>query len=344
MALTLARKCAIARRATGDKALVPYVKVSFVCYFQELFVYQLRFVSWRGYSLRAADAPKRKERAKLQVDKEEKRRQEDQARIEARNKKLKEAKERRERRRQERLEAQRRAVMGGSATSSSGVRKDGTGRTAATASDTGVGGAGNEMMPTTGEATGVAADNDRVGLLDPAAKPKGVRFWRRNQAANGIDDSDGKTKVSKKARSKKLTFEERVELQKQKDEAEKNRREEAELKRLRKLKERQEQRETTRRKKAEAQRKKAEWDPDLYEEPSSDPYIVFSIDPPRNPGCKVLRHGGYFGRMVRTDMVTNTLNPTFEEARKPLAYLGAQRAKSILRRSTRFERCLNRLL
>ena len=29
--------------------------------------------------------------------------------------------------------------------------------------------------------------------------------------------------------------------------------------------------------------------PDDYEEASSDPYIVFSIDPPTNPGCKVRR-------------------------------------------------------
>ena len=41
---------------------------------------------------------------------------------------------------------------------------------------------------------------------------------------------------------------------------------------------------------------------------TSDPYIVFSIDPPARPGCKILRHGGYFGRTVRTDMQANTPN------------------------------------
>jgi hypothetical protein len=106
---------------------------------------------------------------------------------------------------------------------------------------------------------------------------------------------------------------------------------------------------------AEALRKKEEYDPEIYEGASSDPYIVFSIDPPTNPvsrapptvsvtavpewllttiamvcafacaqGCKVWRTGGYFGRTVRTDMVTNTLNPSFEEARRPLAYLGTR--------------------
>ena len=31
------------------------------------------------------------------------------------------------------------------------------------------------------------------------------------------------------------------------------------------------------------------YDPELYEEATSDPYIVFSIDPPSNPGCKIFR-------------------------------------------------------
>ena len=46
--------------AVGDKAGAPYARLSFVCYFQELFVFQLRFVSWRGFGLRASDAPKKK--------------------------------------------------------------------------------------------------------------------------------------------------------------------------------------------------------------------------------------------------------------------------------------------
>jgi len=96
--------------------------------------------------------------------------------------------------------------------------------------------------------------------------------------------------------------------------------------RLRKLKKQQDQREEER--KARVKREQAEKDKynnlEEYEAATSDPYIVFSIDPPTAPGCKVLRTGGYFGRTVRTDMMTNTLNPTFEEARKPLAYLGTR--------------------
>ena len=66
------------------------------------------------------------------------------------------------------------------------------------------------------------------------------------------------------------------------------------------------------------------YDPELYEDASSDPYIVFSIDPPIYPTCKALRSGGYFGRTTRTDIVTNTLNPSYDEARKPLSYLGTR--------------------
>ena len=47
--------------------------------------------------------------------------------------------------------------------------------------------------------------------------------------------------------------------------------------------------------------------PHRYMAATSDPYIVFSIDPPARPGCKILRHGGYFGRTVRTDMQATQL-------------------------------------
>jgi hypothetical protein len=45
--------------------------------------------------------------------------------------------------------------------------------------------------------------------------------------------------------------------------------------------------------------------PHRYMAATSDPYIVFSIDPPAHPGCKILRHGGYFGRTVRTVIAPN---------------------------------------
>eukprot|EP00966_Prymnesium_polylepis_P325596 7381567-Prymnesium_polylepis.1 len=74
----------------------------------------------------------------------------------------------------------------------------------------------------------------------------------------------------------------------------------------------------------EARRDRAAFDPTLYEEPTSDPYLVFSIDAPSTIGCKSLRRGGYFGRSVRTDMVLQNLNPFWEEARGPLTYLGTR--------------------
>ena len=58
--------------------------------------------------------------------------------------------------------------------------------------------------------------------------------------------------------------------------------------------------------------------------PRADPYIVFSIDPPSNPGCKIFRRGGYFGRKTKTDVQLCTLNPFWEEAFNPLSYLGTR--------------------
>ena len=46
--------------------------------------------------------------------------------------------------------------------------------------------------------------------------------------------------------------------------------------------------------------------------------------PPANPGCKILRSGGYFGRKTKTDVQTSTLYPVWDEARNPLAYLGTR--------------------
>ena len=59
---------------------------------------------------------------------------------------------------------------------------------------------------------------------------------------------------------------------------------------------------------------------------SSDPYIVFSIDPPSPSelGFKILRRGGYFGRTTRTDLVLSSLEPSWSEARHPLSYLGTR--------------------
>lgn len=76
-----------------------------------------------------------------------------------------------------------------------------------------------------------------------------------------------------------------------------------EKKQLEKIKARRDNRELKRKEKAQRELEKAEHDKEKYEEPSSDPYIVFSIDPPINPGCKIFRHGGYFGRKASYGMI-----------------------------------------
>ena len=49
-----------------------FVSVSYVIYLQELFVFQLKFSNWKGYSLRAADVGKRKARVVSSMSQEEK--------------------------------------------------------------------------------------------------------------------------------------------------------------------------------------------------------------------------------------------------------------------------------
>ena len=57
---------------------------------------------------------------------------------------------------------------------------------------------------------------------------------------------------------------------------------------LQMVKKREEKEKERIRKLAEEQDKKKNkvYDPELYEEATSDPYVVFSIDKPGNPGCK----------------------------------------------------------
>ena len=59
---------------------------------------------------------------------------------------------------------------------------------------------------------------------------------------------------------------------------------------------------------------------------SSDPYVVFSIDPPPPAELlgKIIRRGGYFGRSTRTDVVLASLEPSWSEARHPLSFLGTR--------------------
>ena len=315
-------------KATGDKAAAIFARLSFVCYFQELFVFQLRFVSWRGMGLRASDAPKKKARVLLEEDKEELKRKKAQEKLDARQKRLEAAKAKRERRQQERIDAQRAAVAGGSKGLAEAKSRNGTGSTGgAPAADGETGEGGTELAATSG-APARAGDSDQTSLLPGGETSDGKdNKGKSRRGVRGIlrrGSSSGGEGGSRKKKKKKLTFAERVEAQNEKDAALKKKKHDAEMRRLRNLKDIQDKREADRLRKADEERKKKEYDPEIFEEATSDPYIRFSIDPPTNPGCKVLRNGGYFGRSVRTDMVTNTLNPSFEEARKPLAYLGTR--------------------
>lgn len=302
-----------------------------------------------------APAPPRREEAKRQREREK---------VEARNKRLREAKERRERRRQERIDAERAAVSGGkfgvkrlAASSSTGA----TGPTNDTGAG-GDGNEMTSSGDRVGLLAESRAANEMDGEKPGSSLPKGIfkrrhgggssgrnkklTFAERVELQNRKDEaraaepsrtrtpclhalrSPGMRRGCMKAICARADWARcapgALAWRRPRPQEAKRVRDEKEMKRLRKLAEKQEKREAARLLKAEQQKEREEWDPDLYEEPSSDPYIVFSIDPPTNPGCKILRSGGYFGRTVRTDMVTNTLNPSFEEARKPLAYLGTR--------------------
>lgn len=303
-------------KATGDKAASAFVRLTFVCYFQELFVFQLRFVSWRGFGLRASDAPKKKAQAIDQEDREEKRKRLKEEKRSKREAARLAAKEKRERRARERVDAQRAAVMGGAKAAAEAKAKEGaTGDTGD--GETGAGG-------TSAEATAPAAEGDSAALLGMEIETSDGGKKRSGVKVGGKKLTGAMKLMRRGGKKKKLTFDERVALQNHKDEAAQEKKHQKEMNRLRTLWEKQEKIEGDRLRRAEAERKKKEYDPEIFEEATSDPYIVFSIDPPTNPGCKVLRNGGYFGRTVRTDMQTNTLNPSFEEARKPLAYLGTR--------------------
>lgn len=227
-----------------------------------------------------------------------------------------------ERLRKEKIDRQRAAQSGGRykppSADSTGA---GTGiaMAAAPAGDTGGGDPDSTGGGGEGDTARLVTGAQSDGATAPAPK-------RRTWLQGAIGSSKKASSGSKADKNRRLSFAERVELQKRRDQEQREEKERREMMRLRKLKKQQDQREEER--KARVKREQAEKDKynnlEEYEAATSDPYIVFSIDPPTAPGCKVLRTGGYFGRTVRTDMMTNTLNPTFEEARKPLAYLGTR--------------------
>ena len=289
----------------------PFATVSYVIYFQELFVFQLKFANWKGFGLRASDAPKRKARAEQSMNAEEKvakKKREKEAKLERKKQK--------DRERRDKARAQRQAALAlkrGGKDAKADQDKGGRAVELTAGGAAGSGAAGEEGGDAGEEADGTN-DADNAKLLD-------------NDAAKADAKREEKSKKKKEAKKKKknLTYSERIELDKQREEERKKElaaKHEAKLEAVRK---RAEKAEAKMNKVAEdLEKKKQKYDPDLYQEASSDPYIIFSIDPPANPGCKFFRTGGYFGRSTRTDMQTNTLNPSWDEARKPLSYLGTR--------------------
>ena len=82
-----------------------FVSVSYVIYLQELFVFQLKFSNWKGYSLRAADVGKRKARVVSSMSQEEKAKQKREEREEKREQKKQKDRARREKARAQREQA-----------------------------------------------------------------------------------------------------------------------------------------------------------------------------------------------------------------------------------------------
>jgi hypothetical protein len=259
-----------------------FVSVSYVIYFQELFVFQLKFANWKGYSLRAADVAKRKERVVTSMSQEDKNKQKREEKEERQEEKKQKDRTRREKAREQRQQA---------ATLKRGTQPADAKR--------GGGAEGGEAKLKLLDSDGAKAEErEEKGLVDkPKAAPK-----KRSQ----------------------MTAAEKVEADEQKEAEKKEALQAKRAKRLEAAAQRTKKKREKARWRAEEERRQKESDSALYEAASSDPYVVFSIDPPANPGCKLFRTGGYFGRTARTDIQLNTLNPIWEEARRPLSYLGTR--------------------
>jgi hypothetical protein len=278
-------------------------RISFVVYFEELFVFQLRFVLWKGVGLIAADTPKKKKRSAKSEDLESKRKAKIEAAREAFKQRLELKRKQKERNRRMRIDKQRAAQSGGRYLPPP-EDGGGTGATAnAPAGETGAGaGASDETGGGGGEhdhqklITGPQSDALNDGA-SPSQPPK--RGWLAALGIGGKSGGGGGGGDGAKKKGK-LSFQERVELQKQRDADQKEEQLQREMKRLRRLRKQQDAREEERLDKAKKAEAKRTFDPKEYMAATSDPYIVFSIDPPAHPGCKILRHGGYFGRTVRT--------------------------------------------
>ena len=246
-----------------------FLSVSYVIYLQELFVFQLKFANWKGYSLRAADVAKRKERVVTSMSLEDKKKQKREEQEDKREQKKQKDRSRREKAREQRQQA--------------ATLKRGT----------------------------------------PPADAKRGGGGEGGEAKLKLLDSDGAKEAAPKKRSQ-MTAEEKEEADAQQEVEKKDALQAKRAARLEASARRSQKKREKARRRAEEELRQKESDSALYEAASSDPYVVFSIDPPANPGCKLFRTGGYFGRTARTDIQLNTLNPIWEEARRPLSYLGTR--------------------
>uniref|UniRef100_A0A7S2CR31 C2 domain-containing protein n=1 Tax=Haptolina brevifila TaxID=156173 RepID=A0A7S2CR31_9EUKA len=315
-------------KAAGEKGAPPLVRVTYVLFFEELFVFQLRFVNWRGTDLRASDAPKKKGRALVDEIRAKRKAELEAKKVKERAEKEEAAKAKKAKAMQDKIDAARYAQSGGRYGAARKSKADSTGPAATTStSDTGGAVAGSDATAAGGAPAGApTAESENTGLLAGAGagSSEGADAEGKKRKAGGFSLGLPFGKRGKAEKPKKLLYEERVQIQKEKDDEKKKLKDAKNLERLRKLKKQQDDRETKRLARVEQEKKAQAYDTELYEDAKSDPYIVFSIDPPIAPGCKIIRNGGYFGRTVRTDINLNTLDPFFEEARKPLAYLGTR--------------------
>tara|TARA_B100000524_G_scaffold337770_1_gene228692 strand:+ start:163 stop:3438 length:3276 start_codon:yes stop_codon:yes gene_type:complete len=236
-----------AAQAREEEAL-PLIKLHFVIFFQELYVFQLKFCRWSAFGLHPSDAPKRKTRQARSAAKDQKRREQ----LELKEAKL-EQKRLKEQQRHEKVRSQRREQF---------------------------------------EAE--EAKQSRGPRGRRARASVALALERERKAAAAVDKSRQEA--------------ERVKIA-------------AEAERILKFRVKQAERQGER-------KERYKWhdydDHTMYEDATSDPYLIFQIDPPAFPSCKMLRTGGYFGRSTRTDVMTNTLNPRWDEARAPLYYLGTR--------------------
>ena len=270
----------------GDEE-VPLLQLNAIIYFQEPSSSSSEFTQWKGYNLRASDAPKRRKR----IEKSEvaaKRKEEAKARhekkLEERNERLAEAAQGGEKRRRRRRRARPRRAA--ATRTRRGGRRGGGG-----------GSSGMQLVA-------VDADKSKKEKLSAEMRAENEALLSAAAAAG-------------KKGAKKLTTAQKLRLQQAKAMAKED-------ERLSKIEAKKE-----RLAKAEAAKRAARVAP---EDVRSRRVRGDDLRPIRRvldqaaaqPGVQDPPAGRLSGRRVRTDYVPNTLNPAWEEAQKPLAYLGTR--------------------